>query len=49
MLLTIAAIAALAAGYVAGEQTAYRSLGYGSERAFASLSPFWLKRAWLRR
>lgn len=47
--LCIVAVVALAAGYLAGEQTVYRSLGYGSERAFNSLDPYWLARAWFGR
>lgn len=42
-----AVVAALA--YLAGEQTAYRSCGYGSEPAYTSLSPYWLRKAWFRR
>ena len=49
LMLAIVAAGALAVGYLTGEQTAYRSLGYGSERAFSSLSPYWLARAWFGR
>lgn len=37
LLWLVSVVALVALGYVAGEQRAYRGLGYGSERPFSSL------------